>query len=167
MSTETRSYLDVRARAEEFQCQLSDTICFLPRNFDTAKSKEDLLHEGSAPTIRKLLVQEGIELNTLDSPGSRLPLIQEKGIDWIGPTIFLSAEILLNQPDLPSLVLTTVRDYLIAYFRGMGRHPTVRLSVVTERRRGKKKEYRKIKYEGDVEGLKILDSMIRGTGADE
>lgn len=63
------------------------SIALLPRNFETATSKEELIHEGTTPTVRALWRQNGITETPFEQSGEKFPLVSENTFEWIGPTI--------------------------------------------------------------------------------
>jgi hypothetical protein len=47
MAFPTTDYADVRARAEELHLNRLEGLALLPRNFDTAAVRDELLHESA------------------------------------------------------------------------------------------------------------------------
>src|SRR2546425_3312229 len=54
MTIELFEYPSVTERAKELGCQVPTGIAILPRNFDTASTKSELLFESETPTVRIL-----------------------------------------------------------------------------------------------------------------
>src|SRR5206468_3732786 len=55
-------YINVRARAEFFGYATPTALAILPANFNSANSKEALLNQSSAATLRKLWKQAGVTM---------------------------------------------------------------------------------------------------------
>ena len=53
-------YVDIKKRTKELGYNKSISFARLPCNFETAKSKDELLHESTTPTIRVLWRQNNI-----------------------------------------------------------------------------------------------------------
>ena len=152
-------FIDVKKKAQEIGCNIPFHIVLLPRNFDTALSKKELVHESATPTVRVLWRQNGIIETPLEQPGEKFPFVSEKGFEWVGPTIFISAMLLSQNPYLVTIALNVISNYLTVWFRGIpedGRK--VKLRIITETKSGL---YKKIEYEGPPDGLKDLPEVIR------
>lgn len=66
-------YFDVKKKAQALGCNIPDSIAILPRNFEDAKSKEDLVHEDTTPTIRILWRQNNIIETPVEKEGKKIP----------------------------------------------------------------------------------------------
>jgi len=49
---EISEYIDAKKKAQKLGCNIPNSIALLPRNFEIATSKEELIHESTAPTVR-------------------------------------------------------------------------------------------------------------------
>lgn len=151
-------YIDVANRAEALECNIPSGIALLPRNFQTATNKRELFHESSAPTVRALWRQAKITETPLESNQERFLTVSEHGLQvWIGPTILVTAAWLSQNPEVLSVGLGVISEYLADVFRGLPCRPKVSLSVVVEKRKGK---CRRVEYQGSVDGLKELPAII-------
>jgi hypothetical protein len=148
---------DVRSRATELECHIPTSLALLPRNFETAKSKNELLHESTTPTIRTLWKQNGIAETKIED-GEKIPYIQENAFDWIAPTIFISTALLSQNPHIISVALGVISNYLTDWFRGIPESNKVKIDIVVETKSG---AYKRVRYEGDPDGLKNLPDVIR------
>ena len=152
-------YINVRKRAQELGCNIPTSIAILPRNFATAASKEELIHESTTPTVRVLWRQNSITETPLEQPEEKFPLAAEHSFEWIGPTIFISAMLLSQNQHLVTIALNIISNYLSEWFRGIPRdNRKTKLSIVIETKNGL---YKKIEYEGPPDGLKDLLEVIR------
>jgi len=159
MTIQMYEYIDVKKRAAELQLNIPTELALLPRNFDVAESKEELLHEGSVPTIRILWQQSGVTETKLEKPGERFPYAQEKALEWLGPIIFISAFLLSENPHAISIALNMISSYLKDWFKGVPGSKKVKLDIVVEQTKVKK--YKRIHYEGDAHGLNELARIVR------
>lgn len=152
-------YPNVSDRAASLGCASPTNIALLPRNFLTARSREEFLHESTAATVRSLLRQAGIVETPLEAKGERFAHVQENAFEWIGPTIFLGAAFLSQNPTAVSVSLSVIANYLTDFFKGLSGKKSVAFTLVVQSRKGNR--YSKIHYEGPVDGLKVLEKALR------
>jgi len=158
LSIQITEYIDVRERAVELGCNPPTGLALLPRNYDIAGSKDDLVYEGSTLEIRTLWRQARISETQIEKEGDRFPHIHERYAEWIGPVIFISASVLSQDPHAVSVALGVLSNYLTDFFKGVPiSSRKVKLSLVVEDVGG----YKRIDYEGNVEGLARLPEVIR------
>jgi hypothetical protein len=158
MSIQITEYIDVSERAKELGCNIPTEIAFLPRNFDTAVARNDLIHEGSVADFRILWRQAGLRETRIEREGERLPQAQEMSFEWVSPIIFISALYLSQNQQGVSIALNIISNYLTDFFKGIPGKKTVRLDVVVEHTKGKK--YLRVHYEGDEQGLSEVSKAI-------
>ncbi|MEJ5311417.1 MAG: hypothetical protein WHX52_16775 [Anaerolineae bacterium] len=152
-------FVNVDERARSLGCNIPTNLALLPRNFEVAEFKENLLHESSAATIRVLFRNNNIIETPLELKGEKFPHISEKAfVEWIGPTIFVSSALLSQNPHILSLALGVISNYLTDFFKGVPGVGKVKLDVVVET---KKKTCKKIHYEGPVSGLEKLAEVVQ------
>lgn len=164
MKPQEFEFVDVAEKAKSLGCNVPIGLALLPRNFEHAESKEELLHESTVSTVRVLFRQNNISETPLELEGDRFPQLSEKAFaGWIGPIIFVSYALLGQDPNILSLVLGVISNYLTDFFKGMPGVGKVRLDVVIET---KAKSYRRIHYEGPLSGLEELPEIIKG-GTDD
>jgi hypothetical protein len=109
--------------------------------------------------VRKLWQQNNIIETPIEKPGEKLPLVAEAAFEWIGPTIFVSAMLLSQNPNLVAIALNVISNYLTDWFRGVVKETRkVKLNVIVETKDG---DYKKLEYEGPPEGLKNLSGVIK------
>jgi hypothetical protein len=137
----------------------SQGLSILPRNFDTAKSADQLIHESTAPTIRTLLRQAGVPETKFEKEGTRIPQGSKKSWEWIGPIIFIGQE-MLNDVAVP-IMLNVISSYLYDIFKGHRHDAEVTLEYVVETVEqtniGEKREYKRITFKGTPNDLKAFD----------
>lgn len=165
MSYEILDYVDVVERARTLDCNVPSAIAILPRNFATAKTKKELIHQGSAPTVRILWRTANIEETKLEKESEKFPQVSEHAAHWIGPTLFLSYLTISENPDLVRLAINVISNYLSDLFKGIpSAIRKAKLDIVVETKNGNCK---RIKYEGPETGLKELPKIIREVSTNE
>jgi len=153
------NYVNVKEKAQKLNLNIPSQIALLPLNFETAITKEELVHAPTTPTVRKLWRQNNIQETPIEKSGEKIPCSAEKAFEWIGPTIFVSSLLLSQNPHLVNIALNVISNYLTDWFRGIAYNERkVKLSIVVETRSG---DYKEVKYEGSPDGLdKLLDKVV-------
>jgi len=103
MSEETitiEDYVNVEEKSFQLGCNVPTSLSLLPRNFKDATSKNELIHEGTTATIRKLFAQNKIQETPLEKDGEKYPQVVEHAFDWVGPTILITSSVILQNPHL-------------------------------------------------------------------
>lgn len=160
MATQVFEYINVKERALELGCNVPTGFALLPANFETAKCKDELIHENTVPTIRTLWRQKGISETKLEKEGIKFPYTQKNAFEWVAPTIFVSYSILSQNSYAITVALGVISNYLTEWFKSILGNKKVKLDIVVERVEGK--EFTRIHYEGDVNGLNELSRTISG-----
>jgi len=152
-------YVDVKKKAEQLGFDIPTGIALLPQNFDIATSKGQLVHESTTQTVRVLWRQNGIIETALEHEEDKIPTVAEKSLDWVGPTIFISALYLSQNSKLVSLAIDIIANYLADFFRGIPkRDRKIKISFITETKDGC---YKRIEYEGPPEKLRASIKEIQ------
>ena len=86
-----------------------------------------------------------------------MPSHEDKDANIVIPVVFVAAAIILNNPAAVSLAISVIANYITEFSIGR-RRKGARLEVVVESRPGS--EYRRLEYDGDIEGLKELPGVI-------
>jgi hypothetical protein len=60
MTVECSDFINVEDRAKYLGCNVPSGIALLPSNFETAESKDKLVHESNASTVRVLFRNNNI-----------------------------------------------------------------------------------------------------------
>ena len=166
MAIELYEYVDVKERALQLGCNVPTQLALLPRDFEVAKTKDELVHESSVPAIRVLWQQAGVIETRIEKEGSKPPTLSEKGIEgWIGPVIFVSASLTSQNPYAISVALGVISNYLTDWFKGVPfSERVVKLDIVKET---KDRQYMGIHYEGPPQGLEQLPDIITQVSSHE
>jgi hypothetical protein len=158
-------YPNVVELCKTLKCQIPTQIALLPRNFDIATTKDELLHEREAPTVRILFRKANITETPIETPGERFPQIAHNSYqDWIAPILFLSYSALTQNPTLLNLSLGIIANYLSDLFKGMAAHRGVKIDIVVETKKG---VYKKVQYQGSIDGLQSLIDVVQKVVGDE
>lgn len=161
----TTDYVDVGKRAAELGYEMPATVALLPINFDSAVSADELIDAGTAPTVRLLFKEAGLPDPRLQGPVAKHPVLVQKSIQWIGPTIFIAAAAITSDPNIIAVALGVISNYLTSFFTAGAKKPEVELNIVVEAAKGKK--YKCIKYNGSVDGLQKLPEIIKEASHDK
>lgn len=153
-------YVDVEKRALELGYKAPTSLTILPRNFDTADSPDELIHEGTTPTIRSLLRQAEVEETRLEKDGDKIPYSARESWEWVGPILYISQWMLTNAA-LPTTI-NLISNYIYDIAKGHRHDAEVTLEYVVETvektKRGEKREYKRITMKGSPNELKEFDA---------
>jgi len=154
-------FVNAEQKAKELGLEIPNSITILPQNFEFAKSKDELIYESTAATVRKLWQYNNIPETRLEKPQDKIPFSAHEAFEWVAPIIFVSAALISENPALVTLALNVISIYLTDWFKGIPQDKQrVRLSIVLE---NKNKCYKKIEYNGSTEGLRELPEIIEKT----
>lgn len=134
----------------------SASIVLLPVRYDENGSPQ---FAGATPTVEKLLREAGLVSETLPAEGARFR--EDRGIDWVAPTLFVTFAMYSSNPNAVALALNVLGSYIHEFFRGREKTTSVKLDVLCFRGFGL--GLRRVKYKGPVEGLKNLDKTVKET----
>lgn len=158
-------YPDVKAIAERLDCNVPTGVALMPRNFDEAKSKAELIHEDTVKTLRTIMREQGITETRFERDGERFRYIQENAY-LEGIVFFVAATACTHDPNLLSVTLNMVSNYLTDTLKGAGRLLAVdqraKVDFIVETKRGCKR----LNYDGPVAGIKDLEGVIRAVQED-
>jgi len=152
--------MDVRRRAHELGLPPLGDISILPRGFATAATQGELRHESDASTLRKLLIEAGVPVQQLE-PSDHLPIVVQKGADWLAPTIFVGSMLMTQNPYAIQIALGVVESYITDFLKA--RLPTgrLRLSFVVEIETAESKSFKRFDYDGPVAGIKDIAPLLK------
>lgn len=132
-------------------------IFFFPENFDETTDTSKFIYSETTSDLKKIFKINNQEISYINN---EKPLLRvRKSADWFGPAIFISFSTLVQNPELISISLNLISSYLYDFFKGSVSDKKVKLDIIVENK--KKTEYSKIQYEGNIEGLKDLENIIK------
>ena len=138
MSYKIKEYPKISERVQQLGLISPTHLAILPENFDTTDSYQDLRQAGTASTVMKLWRAENIKFDRLDKTGKKFPNIHNRDSAWIGPTIYIGAALLSENPSLISIALDLISNYLTDFFKGITENKTIKLNIVVETQKSKK-----------------------------
>lgn len=150
-------YINLNDRLTELECITTNSICFLPENIVDAKSVSEFIYIDSTQTVKKLFKKNNISVETLDSNPTRFR--QKRSSDWFAPTLFIGFSLLSDNSTMVSLALNVISNYLTDFFKGNFGEKKVKMEIIIET--FPKKTYKRLIYEGNTEGLKNLEVIIK------
>lgn len=151
-SAMVEEFIDVDGRAVALGLDVPTGLCFLPLNLADAPTADSFLYESEITTLRVLFRQAGITETRLEPSGARIPVLSQKGIDLVLPTLFVAGALLTENPELVNVALGVVANYVTDFFRGMGGEKRVRFSIVVKDKATG--SYKRFKYDGDPAGVR-------------
>ncbi len=158
MVTKVLDYINVKERCIKLGYNIPTELAILPINFDTASSKDELVHEDTASTIRKLWRKAGIVETKIEKEGDKIPYEQRKSLELAIPTVFVGFSLLSQNPGLIAIALNIISNYVTDFFKGIVGEKRVKFDIIVEQNENHKSKI--IHYEGDPEGLNKLLQVI-------
>jgi len=164
MKIQVSDFVNVKAKAEALGCNIPTAITVMPYEFENAQSKSALCYEGAAQTLKRLFQDNGITQTPLEQEGEEFPsLLKESSVEeWIGPTVFVSFTLLSQNPNLISIALNVISNYLTDWFKGSGNKfillNKATLDLVVELKNG---DCKKLHYEGTGSDLGQVADVVR------
>ncbi|WP_334135842.1 hypothetical protein [Acinetobacter schindleri] len=83
-------------------------------------------------------------------------VLEQRSIDWFGPTLLFTIAALTQNPELVSVALNVLSNYISDYFKGQ-RAPNIKINIVIQK---SKTEYTNFMYEGPQDGLTEIEKVI-------
>ena len=158
MTPNITDYPNVRQRLRELGCREPNGFAILPHNFDSVGSIGEFLQVVESATVKTLLRSENLPYDDIVDRDKRPSYLEMRSYDWIGPTIFVPAALMLENPAFVSVALSVIANYLTDLFKGTPKTSNVKLNIVVEE--SSEKSCKKISYEGPVEGLQNLIDTV-------
>ena len=95
-----------------------------------------------------------ININYIEQPDM---VLEQRSIDWFGPTLLFTTAALTQNPELVSVAINVLSNYISDYFKGH-KEPNVKLNIIVQK---SKTEYTKFMYEGPKDGLTEIEKVIK------
>ena len=157
-STSITEYINVRERLEELGCILDEGFVLLPINLENAESVSEFRQRAESATVKTLLKSASLPCSQIFPLAERPAYVVNHSMEWVPPTLFLTATLVSQHPDYVAIALELIADYLTTTFPRIGRKKDIKLEIVVEK--DEKGTSRKISYEGPPEGLKELAKIV-------
>ncbi len=84
-------------------------------------------------------------------------MFQQRSIDWFGPTLLITTAALTQNPELVSITLNVISNYITDFFKGR-QEPDIKISLLIQQSTTK---FKKLDYEGNKDGLKEIEKLIK------
>ncbi len=136
-----------------------DNILILPINYESINSESEIRFQSEAATVKTLFRQRKIPHSMFSWKALPTRYVQNNAFEWIGPALFISAGIFSQNELAINTALGVLASYIADYFKGRSGNNVAKLTIVVEQT--KKKQCKKINYEGDAEGIKNLGEIIK------
>lgn len=159
MSITIEDYVRVDERAEALGCSFPSALAVVPMHFETAETRADLRNASHTETVIKFFKEQGIAIHSFLPEDEHLPYLVNKDFQWLGPAIFIPIALLNENPQIVSLAIGVLSNCITEFFKGIPkRQRNVKLVLIVET--DGNRAYKKITYEGDIEGLRSLPKII-------
>ena len=132
MTTNITDHPNVRERLRELGCHEPGGFAILPWNFDSVSSVGEFFQVAESATVKTLLRSANLPYDDIVDRSKRPPYLHMRSYDWIGPTIFIPAVLISENPAAVSVALGVIANYLTDLFKGMPKTSNVKLAIVVE-----------------------------------
>ena len=161
MTINISNYPNVRQRIQELECIDPLGFSLLPINFESVNSATEFRQVSEAATVKTLLKSANLPNSEIVPPERRPPYIHNNAMEWFGPTLFISANLVSQNPEYVTMAFDVIASYITDLMRGFGSGRKAKLDIVVEQ--SKDNSCKKISYEGPPEGLRDIPEIIRAT----
>jgi hypothetical protein len=86
-NSQVKDYVDVKKQAAKLGHTIPNGLVLLPLSFESAQSRNDLVYAAGTDTVKKLLVQAGVQVAELEQDeqdGQEYPRTVQHALEWIG-----------------------------------------------------------------------------------
>lgn len=142
---------------EKLDLKLPDQISFFPENVQTVENKNDFIFTESMVELNKYFKANDLNLDTFG--GDTELYRSRKNADIYLPAIFFSLSVISENPNLVSVSLNVLSNYVYDALKGTIGKKTAHVEFHIESK--EKGKVKKIDYKGDIEGLKGLEKVIK------
>lgn len=153
---EEETLADFREKLQRLGAASLNEISVVPDNIAVVSSVLELVQSSESDTVRSILNQHRIPHQDIFQDDDGVVYHQNYSDDWFGPSILIPVAALIQNPNVVSVVLGLITNYLYDIFK-RGRGQTVKLNIIKETAAG---EFRRISYDGPVEGMAELAEIV-------
>jgi hypothetical protein len=160
MGAEVRDYVSVAEKLKSLGVCFPSGLAILPGNLATATSIDELRQQVESDTVRTLLRANKIDYVEIFGEDDQPPYLQQYSFEWFGPTLFVSVGLLSQDPNVLSVTLGVITNYLYDLFKG-SKEGKASLDVVLQQADGSCKQ---IHYSGPADGLNEVAEIVKSLG---
>ncbi|WP_417285104.1 hypothetical protein [Comamonas sp.] len=157
MGAEVHDYVSVSEKLKSLGVSIPSGLAILPGNLATATSIDELRQQVESDTVRTLLRANKIHYVEIFDEDDQPPYLQQYSYEWVGPTLFLSAGLLSQDPNVLSVTLGFITNYLYDLFKG-SKEGKASLDVIFQQADGSCKQ---IHYSGPADGLSEVAEIVK------
>lgn len=157
MGTEVHDYISVSEKLKSLGVSIQSGLAILPGNLATATSIDELRQQVESDTVRTLLRANKIHYVEIFDEDDQPPYLQQYSYEWVGPTLFVSAGLLSQDPNVLTVTLGLITNYLYDLFKG-SKEGKASLDVIFQQADGSCKQ---IHYSGPAEGLSEVAEIVK------
>jgi len=149
--------IDLSTKLDELKLTLPNNLAFFPENIEDAEQSEYFVFTESILDLDKIFKRDNIDVSVL---GTNAELYRyRKSVDIYLPAIFFSLSIITQNPTIVSVSLNVLSNYVYDLCRGSTGKRTANVDLYIETKENG--VVKKISYNGNPEGLKNLDKIIK------
>ena len=161
MKTNISDYIHVFEKLDELGCSYPEGIAILPLNFETATPTTTIEQSMGTLATGKLFKMNDVPCSEIRRENEKPSYMGYRSAEWVLPTLFFSAALLSENPAIVSVSLGVIANFLTDALKKTGRKQTGKLDIVIENEKHKSKTYKKISYEGPIDGMSKLDEIVK------
>jgi hypothetical protein len=140
------------------QISMNNNIILLPDNYNTIKDSSEAIFSSTTQTLKQLLNINSIKVN-IPYDENKLILMDKRNNEWFGPILLFSTSILTQDPNLLSVTLGVISNYLTDIFKGTATETDAHLNIILYDENSKKAK--EIKYKGPIKGIKEITKTAK------
>lgn len=142
---------EFESRLKTAGVKIPERIAFLPSNLADLQPEEQIFFSRQTPTLERVLRDAGVEVEEVVVADERV-FLDARHDDLLLPLLFVR-DIVVNSEPLVSVALNVISNYLYDWMNVTRKSRNVRMEIIRE----KADSYEHLKYEGPVEGLRVLE----------
>lgn len=150
----TSSVIESGAQPGLDRVPASTSIYLLPLR----EAVDATLFSTNSESVAKLLKSRVVDTLLLPIDGT-IRFRDERALTWLGPVIFISAALYSTNPDIVSVSLSVIANYLTDIFKGHSAEKRAKMTVIVETT--PRSKYVRLEYDGPVEGLVHTGTILR------
>lgn len=132
-------------------------LAFIPENLDTSEKVDEFIYTESIIELNKYFKASSIKIESLG--GEPKLLRSRKNADIYLPAIFIASSVLSENQNTISVILNIISSFIYDNLKGTIGKKNAKVELYIEKK--EKGKTSKIEYNGDAEGLKNLEKIIK------